>query len=292
MPGIGFFGPMSGGGGGGGGSSIPDPAGAFGTLPAPIERLYDGHNLWFSTLDTRVRETIQLWVPREDYEATIQAIYGVPVSYPTGWGGAVIRRLPMEHPQRPGLYAVACNVTGRGRTSSTSLYASYLFRIDFETLPYVPTGDTPFMSIRREFSSTVLTRPGRYLSCETDGYILQHDMGQPTPQVSYLLTIFGVSATNHVAIANALVAPVNSSTLYLPDGLIVDPGYAMFQGVADEVNFSFQGFVTKAVTYRILARAGLAFDYILHPRTGGATRVIDPAGNPMVARSDLNALWL
>lgn len=63
MPSFGFFGGFTG--GGGAAPAVPDPAGvAFGTLPATVERLFDGHQLEIQSQTGFARETIQFWVPR------------------------------------------------------------------------------------------------------------------------------------------------------------------------------------------------------------------------------------
>jgi hypothetical protein len=289
MTGIGFLGVLSGTGLSGSGPGAGDG------LPANAERLYENHSLWFEPWASRGGETFSYWYSGTDIDVEFARIAGTPQSYATAWGGSVIRRLPWEHPMFPGLFAVRARARGRGRPSSTAyakLYPCFEITVDFESPPWTANGDTPFMSLRREFSSSLVAIPGRYLRCESDGFRLQQDQGRPIPQVSYLVTIYGISATNYAAIAAASAAPVNSTTLYLPDGLTVAAGYGIFGGVADEQNYSYGGQTTKAVTYRILARSGIPFDQIIHPQTGVLTRVLNPDGTPMVTRSDLNLLWL
>jgi hypothetical protein len=263
-------------------------------MPVGVERLFDGHDFSFSPWTGQGRETFEFWVDAADYDATIEAIIGPVTTFSSGWGASVSRRLPMEHPYRPGLRAVNASVRGRGKSSATNLYSSYQFRVDFEVPPYEAGGDTPMMSVRRAYSANFVTIPGKFLHMETPvaGVVrpLEHDQAVPIPQVAYQLTLFGVGATNVAAIAAACAAPMNSTTLVLR-GATAEPGYALFGGVEDQHDFGVSGQVTKAVSYRFLLRSGLRFDQIISPFTGLPDRPLKMDNQPIVAASDLNLLF-
>ncbi len=257
----------------------------------PLERLYEGHRLWLEPWTARGGETFVYHCPASELEDQLEAIAGPLTVYSTGWGGSVTRRLPMEHPERPGLFAVRAQAEGMGRSSASGLYSWYKLTVEFDSPPYQLTGDTPFMSIRRAAGVSHITVPGMYLRQVSDNKVLNHDGAVPVPVVHYLVTVFGLSAINDVAISDAMAAPLNSSTLYLP-GATIAAGYALFNSVEDQNDFSYGGVVTRSITYKFAFRSTMKWTEIISPYSGNVDRPILPNGNNLIEASDLNLLFL
>jgi hypothetical protein len=273
------------------GSETP-PSGStgIGTLAPWAERLYDGHEGGGVTHTLQQYGRFEVWCGYADLNAVIGEIVGPIQVYPSAWGGSISRRLPMEHPDIPGIYASRYSYTGQGRTSASRLYQHYRVRIEYENLPYQIEGDTPFMSVSREFGTRVITLPGRMISLSTGG-TLEHDYGLPIPLVNLLVTVYGAPSPPIGLILDASAAPINSEVLYLPGMPPIEPGYAIFNGEAEQVDLSYQGNVSKVVGYRFSVQTRLRWDQVISQYTGGLAYPLTPDGERVVQSSNLNLLF-
>jgi hypothetical protein len=268
----------------------PSGSTGIGTLAPWAERLYDGHEGGGVTHTLQQYGRFEVWCGYADLDAVIGEIVGPIQVYPSVWGGSISRRLPMEHPDIPGIYASRYSYTGQGRTSASRLYQHYRVRIEYENLPYQIEGDTPFMSIAKDFGVRVITLPGRAITLSTGGK-LEQDQGMPIPLLNLLVTIYGAPSPPPALIMDASAAPVNAFPLYLPGIPPIAPGYAIFNGEAEQVDLSYQGNVSKVVGYRFSVQGRLRWDQVIDPDTGGLAYPLLPDGNRVVASSDLNALF-
>jgi hypothetical protein len=267
----------------------PSGSTGIGTLAGLAERLYDGHEGGGVTHTLQQYGRFEVWCGYADLHAVIEEIIGPVQVYPSVWGGSVARRLPMQHPDIPGIYASRYSYTGQGRTSGSRLYQHYRVRIEYENLPYQIGGDTPFMSVAKDFGVQHHVLPGRMLRLSTGG-AWQNDYGLPIPTVNLMVTIYGAPTADINLIMDASAAPVNSEVLYLP-GMAIDPGCAMFNGVAEQVDLSYQGNVSKVIGYRFAIQNRLFWDEVLSPYTGEPAYPLLPDGSRVVRSSDLNLLF-
>ena len=262
-------------------------------LPASADRQRRGDRLRRDLWTTRGEATLLWYFDASEIDDAIEYFAGEFQTIGSVWGGSIVRRVPASHPEYDDLLAMEVDVVERvGNSLDPALFTGALLQVRYGIPPYGPGGDTPFASLRRDFGCRWITVAGRRLRMASDSAVLGQDMAIPFPVVNYQVTVYGQAITNTAAIAAAVAAPVNSATLYLPDGVTAAPGYGLFNGVADEMTFTFGGQVTKATSYRFALTDGIKWTQIVHPVTGNIGEVLLPNGNPVIASSNLNLVMM
>lgn len=265
--------------------TVPD------AIPPDADRLRaKSAPFWYENQTGKRGDRITWWLPRDQVGAFLMYVGGKPQSIMTSWGGAVLRIVPMQNPDDLGQYAFRAEVDWGGNSFDEDQYSSAKVTVDFKTPDYEIAGPTPYASLKMAASHEGISIPGCYLIAESTSEALGKDSYIAIPSVTYIITLYKATQVNYGAIESAMIAPVNSTTLYLPNGIQVAPGYALFSTVEDDIQVFLGGVPSRTVSYRIRFRKYLTWQQILHK--GIPTRVLQQNGNLLYATSDLNSLFL
>jgi hypothetical protein len=184
--------------------------------------------------------------------AFLDTVAGTLDTYLIG-GISVQRRVPLIHPDYPGMIANGVRVTPIGMEQSTNpyvlagLYTYAAITVDFASVTYPFAGETPYMTMRREMSGTFETIPDSAMVFASDSSRLTGEIGFFVPTIAYQLT------TYHSTVADdntaSIVGKLNNAVfLGRPIGTL------RFDGCQDEMAQSSWNQLSYTKTYSVVYR--------------------------------------
>jgi hypothetical protein len=213
-------------------------------------------------------------------------------------GGAMVRRVPLQHPRYPALIArhltqkmySGFDVTAAA-ANAFDAYETVLNIVTFEIPPYQMGGWNPYMAVSKSTSFNPITVPNQSLRYASDGYPVQQDMSYSVPLHMLSVMIHQMQVPSPPGLVAAATAPLNSEVFYTPFGnypvgtvqyLSDDQHGQIFQG----------GLTTYSMAVKFKVRPGMRWDYRLREDGSGADRVVLPDGvTGFIPMSDLNLIF-
>jgi hypothetical protein len=186
------------------------------------------------------RHAGRILLPWEDAEAGMQAIAGVP----TVLSGALVRRVPLESPYVPGMYATSLRHRGvgvDGAITPSRPYSHVMVDVVFETPRWPLEGSSAYTSFRFTGNVQRITLPNTYYTFAGQAGALavveqnvgrdvgavgveigRHWVADPTISMAVLLPLLGKVSTQPVTIgaltfaAGTLLFPTTMSDIRIP----------------------------------------------------------------------------
>jgi hypothetical protein len=189
-------------------------------------------------------------------------------------GGLTVSRIvPLKHPYFPAMVAVGARAEGTGRgIDAEPGWTDWRILVDFAVIPYAFGGDTPYLTVRRNYGASAITLPGRAYA--VSGTPLNHDVAVMVPEVSYNVTKYNVPTMDD-SVYKTLAGKVNSDVFL---------GYAAetvrFDGVQDEISQTI-AFTTNRTVSLAVAWRPRSWNQILLPSGVWATPVNVSDGSKM-----------
>ncbi len=222
--------------------------------------------------------------------------------------GELTLHTPLQYPELSTMYAHDINIQGVGfpqeGTNGVMAFYRAIVSVNYQSLPWSFEGldyqnsyannidpITPMIYCRQtmDIIASNIGIPGSGMKFKTSGKPLNKDWKMIICEVELSLQFIRVPYLPAQQVIIASEAPVNSTTFL---GFL--PGFCHFNGMHNEQSRDTDGNFTQDATFTFSGRTQLAWDQEFDPSTGLFDQVViqhgGNAGNPILMRSDLNAL--
>ncbi len=213
-------------------------------------------------------------------------------------GGAMVRRVPLQHPRYPALIARSLSQkmfsgfdVAKAAINAFNAYETVINIVTFEIPPYQLTGWNPYMAVSKSTSTEQIVIPNRSLRYASDSSPVQQQVSYPQPVHMLTVMIHQMQVPSPPGLTAAAAAPLNSAIFYTPFGnypigtvayLSDDQQAQVYQG----------GLTTYSMAVKFKARPGMRWDYRMREDGSGTDRVVLPDGTTgFIPMSDLNLIF-
>lgn len=233
----------------------------------PSAKILVGRNgqFRFAMSGESVNQRLAFKVTWEDSPAFLQAVIGTTATI-----NGLVRRVPLQNPYLPQLYAVGisdCQGVGSdANISATRPYPWLIYTVDFAILPFGVSGDSAFLTLNHDGAGRTVTVPGQYYAF-SDGTKIDQNVGIPIGGHAISLTVHQLpSLINFMAVATPLEGKVNSTTLTVA-GISYAPGTVFFETFGTSSQKSAFGVATHEAGISLIYSA-LPWNKAIKPTTG------------------------